>query len=174
MKKIKVKYKSTYYNILVDDSDYEDLIRYNLYIVKKKTANTMYCRGYIGNELISIHRYLMNPPDDMQIDFIDGNGLNLQRNNMRICTNSENQKNKKAVGKSKYLGVSVHIQNKSRYSKLKKRIVKYKYISYLAKIVIEGKQKHLGIFKTEIEAAKLYNEYAKKYHGEFARLNKID
>jgi hypothetical protein len=34
-----------------------------------------------------------------------------------------------------------------------------------------GKKIWVGRFKTQIEAARAYDAAAKKYHGEFARLN---
>ena len=41
----------------------------------------------------------------------------------------------------------------------------------MAKITAKGKQYFLGVFKTEEAAGRAYDEAAKKYHGEYARLN---
>jgi len=39
------------------------------------------------------------------------------------------------------------------------------------RIKVDGKQKHIGYFKDETQAAKAYDKAAKKYHGKFASLN---
>ena len=44
---------------------------------------------------------------------------------------------------------------------------------WLAIITVNKKQISLGRFKNEIDAARCYNNAAKKYHGEFAHLNKL-
>ncbi len=93
----------------------------------------------------------------MQIDHIDGNGLNNQKSNLRWCTYSENAMNahKNRNGSSNYKGVDLQ-----RKTKLWRCRIKINYIEI-----------HGGYFRNEIDAAKKYDEMAIKYFGEFAKLN---
>jgi len=94
------------------------------------------------------------------VDHKDRNTLNDKIENLREATHSQNNKNKRSQlnSASTYLGVSIHNNNKS----------------WRARIVIEGKNKHLGTFKTEDEAAIAYNKAAIVHHKEFANLNIIN
>lgn len=94
---------------------------------------------------------------------IDGNGLNNQRYNLRICTKQENLRNQKPIrgGSSKFKGVY-----------LSKAYPKYGIKSvWRANIGKDGKAIFLGGFENEIDAAKAYDRAALKYFGEFARVN---
>ena len=98
------------------------------------------------------------------IDHIDGNKLNNRIENLRETTQQNNTYNRKSNtsmnGKptsSKYKGVRWH-----------KRVNKWE-----VSIQVDKKQKHIGYFIDEIEAAHNYNEAAIRYHGKFARLNKL-
>jgi hypothetical protein len=137
----------------VDDEDYEFLNQWKWCVAKN--GNTYYAiKAKKDKRLLYMHRIILDCPNNMYIDHIDHNGLNNQRINLRICTKSQNSKNKRPSGRSKYLGV--------HYSS---------YNTINAAIKINDKIKHLGTFNTEEEAAKKYDEFARIYHGEFANLN---
>ena len=138
-------------------------------------------RGYIKGyhkkygKIIYLHRLIMGIIHDstMVVDHKDRNPLNNTRSNLRTCNRSENQKNSLGRGSSIYKGVSVH-KSKRKVTLKNGEVKTYESTPmFLSRIVLNGKQKHLGVFKNEIDAAKKYNEYAIKYHGEFARLNEI-
>lgn len=89
---------------------------------------------------IYMHREIMNTPKGMVTDHIDGNGLNNCRYNLRTATQRQNAQNMHIAKSSKYPGVHWHERDERWY----------------AKIWVGKKRKHLGRFKTEIEA---YNAY---------------
>lgn len=149
--------------ILVDDADYEYLSQFTWWVQKAK--NTLYAIRYNPEtkKRQLMHRLLFNLTDSrVFIDHINHNGLDNQKNNLRICTNADNQKNKKGNGTSSYLGVSKYTYKNGTTNK-----------KWIATIKHNGKYKYLGIFENEIDAAKSYNKAALEYHGEFANLNKI-
>lgn len=140
---------------MVDDKDYDFSMKWKWYAMKAKRtyyiARTKKING--KNTIIYLHRELMQTPKGIMTDHRDRNGLNCQRYNLRDCTVNENNRNKSACGRSKYLGVSFDED--------------YPF----AQIMINGKRKYLGEFKTEELAAHAYDEAAKRYFGEFANLN---
>ena len=148
------------YTCTVDDADYELLSTMKWSITNHGRAGK--CIGSqstpCGKTTILMHRFILGITDtNTFVDHIDRNPLNNCRSNLRIATQCQNQHNRRAnlVGTSIYKGVSKQ-----------KNVKKYK-----AQIMAENKLIYIGMFSSEIEAAKAYDEMAKKLHGEFACLN---
>ena len=96
----------------VDDEDYERLIqwKWNYHKTTKKNGGYVVrnCGPRDGPRTIGIHREVLSVIDkNIYVDHIDGNTLNNQRSNIRVCSHGENMCNKKGYGKSKYTGVVV-------------------------------------------------------------------
>jgi len=147
---------------LVDPDDYDRLGRHKWYVCKR--SNTCYAiRGQWSPELkkrltISMHREIIDIPEGLYIDHVNHNGLDNRKANLRPATpaqNAQNAKYPKINTSSKYRGVW--------YNKKKKR--------WRAVIGINNTRKVIGNFREEIDAARAYDEAAKKHYGEFAVLN---
>jgi hypothetical protein len=162
------------FKCLVDDRDYDMVSEFKWHVLNNKKANTKYA---VRMETVSInphiqktifmHRVIMGVTDPKTcVDHINGDGLDT-RSNLRLSNKSQNGANRKPKkgGSSKYLGVCKMetVFNGKYYVKLKK--------PWHAQIRENGKIHNLGRYSKEEDAAMAYNEAAKKYHGEFARLN---
>ena len=159
---------------MVDDEDFEELNKHKWHT--NNNGNTDYAIRDLPRDKqnkqrkLKMHRIILGLTNPKTLcDHKDGNGLNNQRGNLRVCTHKENcrNKSKRKMCSSKYKGVSAQIQ-------------KYKGIIYkrwCARINIGNGNKTLGAFpftpSGERDAAKLYNASALANFGEFARLNTI-
>lgn len=150
---------------LVDDADYDWLNQWKWYAAynrgSKFSAQRTIGSSANGNKgCVHMHRLIAGIIDrSMQVDHIDGNPLNNQRINLRVCTNNENQYNKppRPNRSSKYKGVWF---DKAR--------------GKWACAITHNKQRTpIGRFVSETAAALAYNEAAKRHHGEFAWLNSV-
>lgn len=145
---------------IVDAEDYEKLKQYKWHAVYKDGWYARRITSWAeGHKTIWMHREIMKPPDDMQIDHRNHNGFDNRRCNLRTCTQSDNQHNQRPRKNtsSKYKGVSWR-KNCSKWH---------------ACIRHDGKLINLGDFEIEEEAAKTYNKKAIELFGEYACLNQI-
>lgn len=112
---------------LVDDSDYEELNKHKWYAHRHATKGRFYARRNttINGERITIrmHRQLLGIGEDSKVltDHLDNNGLNNQRNNIRITNTFGNQwnKGKQINNTSGYKGISWHKQRQKWYASIK-------------------------------------------------------
>ena len=145
---------------IVDDKDFDRLNQYKW--CAHKRGGTYYAERMkrIGDRRITIfmHREILGVLPGVEIDHRIGNGLDNRSRNIRICTRSDNQCNKKKGQRqttSRFKGVSwAKDRNKWRVW-----------------IQINGKSKYLGCFDSEVEAARKYDEEANQLFGKFARMN---
>ena len=110
-----------------------------------------------GTTSLYLHRLIL--PDCEMVDHVDGNVLNNTKANLRPCTASENMRNRKAYRNNK-----LQIRGVSFNPRLNK---------FQAQIQIHKKHILIGNFDKKEDAAQAYNDAAKQYHGEFARLNEM-
>jgi hypothetical protein len=144
---------------LVDDEDYADLSQFKWHAVKFRGSHTLYAarRVFIGKKWgrTLMHRFILGLGGKDWIDHKNGDGLDNQRHNLRICTNSQNQMNQ-----------ALRVDNTSGFRGICRSGKKWS-----AAIRSGGEKIHLGTFETKEVAALARDHAAIKYHGEFARLN---
>lgn len=148
---------------LVDECDYEVMCRFTWHVHRDRRGR-VYARRWIGKRHVHMHREILGVAERrIQVDHIDGNGLNNTRGNLRVATNQQNSWNhrphrrrtKPAERHSRHNGVSWYANR------------------WRARITVSGRTRHLGRFETENEAALAYNVAAREAFGEFARLNEV-
>ena len=147
---------------LIDDSDYLAASNHKWYCARNCQTYYVTASNLVNGKRIMLHRYLLGVTDKkVQIDHINGNGLDNRRMNLRLCSTSENHANQFHIyGKSsKFKGV--------HWSKQKK-----KWSAVVCK-KIDGKKKkfYFGFHTNEIDAAFAYDAGAKQLFGVFARTN---
>ena len=147
MKTIRTKSGDEY---SVDDDDYELLSKYKWSTSHQSGLNYAQCR-------IAMHRLVMDFPKDMIVDHVNGDTQDNRKENLRVCTQTQNMFNRKSHKNSLtgYKGVSWH--------KVRKK--------WRVQISINGKPKTKGYFDCLLEAAKEYDRLAIVHFGEYARLN---
>jgi HNH endonuclease/AP2 domain len=138
--------------LLVDDADLSLVQDYKWSLGAKGYAVAQPShRSYIY-----AHRLIMGAPDNLEVDHINGNGLDCRKQNLRLATHQQNTWNRHGPNKNnthQYMGVS-------RYRK-----------GWQAQIQRSGKRYTSPTYATEEEAARAYDVAARTLFGEFAYQN---
>lgn len=148
---------------IVDAEDYEWLNQWKwfadprpsrgdkaVYAIRRKSVNGI-------ARTICMHRLILEEPEGMDVDHIDGDGLNNTRANLRIATHQQNLCNR-GMPRSNTSGFKGVCYNNSRRR-------------WQAGIGLNGRNIYIGRFRTPEEAARAYDAKAKEIYGEFAYLN---
>lgn len=144
---------------LVDDEDFE-LVSQHKWHIHNINRNVCYATTNIWRpkpHQILLHRFILNPPIHRLVDHINGNGLDCRKENMRLCTNSQNLCNR-----------GITRANTTGYKCVQWFARDKVWVAYVKE---DGKKKYLGRFRTPEEAARAYDRAAKEIYGEFAYLN---
>jgi hypothetical protein len=146
---------------LVDDEDYEQLMRYKWQALQmqRKGHPIWYARRMTSLKdgpriAIYMHREIMNAGNGTFVDHEDFDGLNDQKANLRVCSPSENCCRRRKTDRKKHS--------------------KYKGVTWNGrKWMASIKQGTLGYSNNEKDCAIMYNVAAQLFYGAFAHLNDV-
>ena len=148
---------------IVDDEDYEEISKYT-WSIKTPSGGSRTCyaqrltsRRTGKRKIIKMHRQIMGFPEGKYIDHINRDGLDNRRENLRLCTNSQNMKN--------CLKYSTNTSGMNCVYWVGERD------KWRARICKDGRRIHLGYFDDKEEAGRAVDKKAIELFGEFAVLN---
>jgi len=143
---------------IIDDLDADLVAPHHWYAYKNSFVWYARAEGHARGSVLLMHRVVLGLQPGEIADHINGDGLDNRRQNLRRCTNSQNQAaaiNRGTQGTSRYRGV--HWRTRAGRWK--------------AQIGYGGKLISLGEHHSQEAAARAYDRAALHYYGEFARPN---
>lgn len=155
--------QNDYYEVILSKGkiakiDFDDLV----YVLGFKwcvlqSGKRQYASTTVDSKTRLLHRAIMRPRPDQVVDHINGDTLDNRKSNLRVCSTSQNSKNRAHTGPTPYKGVS-WMNSKG---------------AWRARIKVEYKEIHLGLFDSAEDAATAYNFAAYELHRDFAKFNTV-
>ena len=147
---------------LVDNEDYDWLMQWKWRASLRSQGGFYVTRSVRrgGRRAIRMHRVILDAPEGMEVDQIDGNGLNNQRSNLRLATHAQNQWNRGLSSRNKSGYKGVWYNTRPRF--------KNRWMAYMT---INCRRIGLGHYATAQEAALAFDKAAREHYGEFVRTN---
>jgi hypothetical protein len=140
---------------LVDDEDHSRLAAHKWsyhplgYAVRQVTEGGR-------PRLLYMHREILQAPQSLEVDHRSGDGLDNQRENLRLARRAQNARNQRLrPHSSQFKGVS-WARETGRWH---------------AAIMVDYRRIYLGSYLTEEEAAVAYDLASRELHGEYGRRN---
>ena len=140
---------------LVDAEDFERLTQWSWCFSHGYAVRGERLGG--THRLVYMHRHVLGlkSHDGCCVDHVNGNGLDNRRCNLRVATQAENNRNRRATP-CRHKGISFD----HRYRR-----------PWRARIMVARRTIELGRFATAEQAARAYDRAAREHFGEFALLN---
>lgn len=161
--------KNAWAGTWVDDDVYREVNRH---------AWRSFGTGYVGRKVyrdridgksrysqVYLHRLITDCPDGLVVDHINGNKRDNRRENLRVGTQSLNNRNRdgRAGSSSQYKGVRRTHPSVGMASR-----------PWVAQINVGGRNRHLGYFATEKDAARAYDRAVLEQAGQFAHFARLN
>lgn len=134
----------------VDDEDFERVVKHSWWVDRLGRPQTD-----IKHKRVLIGRFIMNPPKNMVVDHIDGDVKNNIKSNLRICTQSNNQRNRTVLNRNSTSGHRGVSWDKFRSKWVAQLSLNYRHI-------------YLGRFDKKEDAVEAVRDAIKEKHGKYA------
>jgi len=145
---------------IVDDEDYSKVVSRSWGLGNSKYVQRIQTRNGVAR-CVLLHRLVMQAPDGVEVDHINGDKLDNRKENLRLCSHSENQRNRTRLNKNNTSGAKGVFLDKRRGT-------------YYTQITVNGLHRTVASgFKTVKEAALCYNTFSRELHGDFSSPNPI-
>lgn len=148
---------------LIDNQDADFLSGYVWHL--HKTGHSTYLRGYKKGQPGAskaqkyLHRLITDAPAGMDVDHINGDGLDNRRENLRVCTRSQNNANRHRTQSKSSPIKGVHFEKCTG--------------RWRAEVHCNGKRHTLGRFDRIEDAAAAYAAKAAELFGNFANASGV-
>lgn len=143
---------------IVDDEDYDRLAAIKWHATSRR-GRPRYAASREGGAHLYMHREVLGlPTGSGEVDHVDGDGFNNRRANLRLATHAQN-----AYGQK--------VQSRPKSSRFKGVHLDRRTGRWIAMVKQHQRARHLGVFDSEVEAARAYDAAAREAFGDFARLN---
>ncbi len=143
---------------IVDNEDADWLNSFKWSFKEGNYAKRNLRKADIGSK--KMHRLVMDAPEGLAIDHINGNGLDNRKINLRFCSARGNSINKKRRKDNSSGFTGVYYRKNSN--------------KWFARIYLDGSKGinplNLGTFETAEEAAHAYSTAARLHYKEFVRI----